>query len=170
MIVSGPSGLRSGSPPPSTAVELVEAVAHDLADPVLVLGDPLGREAALEQRLQAVMLRRVLRDEHAALHLERHDRVGQRRDPSELRAEGLPVHRHRAYVVPAHDRVEACLARELRDVCGPVDRALVAQTLEKLVRRPLHPLRALADDDLVERCFVGALLVFPKRHGGHPNS
>ena len=57
------------------ALELVEHVARDRADLVLVLGDPLRREAALEERLDAVVLGRVHPDEHRLDQLERHRRV-----------------------------------------------------------------------------------------------
>ena len=50
------------------------------ADLVLVLGDPLRREAALEERLEPVVLGRVHRDEHRLLQLERDDRVRERGD------------------------------------------------------------------------------------------
>ena len=63
------------------AVEAVERAGGDLADLVLVLGDPLRREAALEQRLEPVVLGRVHADEHRLGQLERDDRLGQRRDP-----------------------------------------------------------------------------------------
>ena len=53
------------------AVEPVEHADGDLADRVLVLGDPLGREAALEERLEAVVLGRVHPDEHRPRELER---------------------------------------------------------------------------------------------------
>ena len=43
----------------ATAGDAVEHALGDRADPVLVLGDPLRREAALEEHLQAVVLRRV---------------------------------------------------------------------------------------------------------------
>jgi hypothetical protein len=46
------------------ALEPVEHADDDRADLVLVLGDPLRREAALEERLEAVVLGRVHPDEH----------------------------------------------------------------------------------------------------------
>ena len=48
----------------SRPVEPVEHADGDLADLVLVLGDPLRREAALEERLEPVVLGRVHADEH----------------------------------------------------------------------------------------------------------
>ena len=53
----------------------VEHLDRDRADRVLVLGDPLRREAALEERLQTVVLGRVHADEHRLLQLQRQDRV-----------------------------------------------------------------------------------------------
>ena len=80
------------------ALEPVQHLDGDRADLVLVLGDPPRREAALEERLEAVVLGRVHPDEHALLQLERDDRVGQRGDAAELGGVGLPV---------AADRVDA---------------------------------------------------------------
>ena len=57
------------------ALEPLEHVDRDRADRVLVLGDPLRREAALEERLDPVVLGRVHADEHRLLQLERQDRV-----------------------------------------------------------------------------------------------
>ena len=57
------------------ALEPIEHLDGDRADRVLVLGDPLRREAALEERLDAVVLGRVHPDEHRLLQLERQDRV-----------------------------------------------------------------------------------------------
>ncbi len=51
--------------------EPVEHAHGDRADRVLVIGDALGRETALEQRLQAVVLGRVHADEHRARQLDR---------------------------------------------------------------------------------------------------
>ena len=55
------------------ALEPVEHVDDDRADLVLVVGDPLRREAGLEQRLDAVVLGRVHPDEHRPHQLERED-------------------------------------------------------------------------------------------------
>ena len=48
----------------SPSLDPVEDVDGDLADRVLVLGDPLRREAALEERLEPIVLGRVHADEH----------------------------------------------------------------------------------------------------------
>ena len=53
------------------AVEAVEHVGDDLADALLVVGDPLRREAGLEQRLDAIVLGRVHADEHRPRELHR---------------------------------------------------------------------------------------------------
>ena len=55
------------------ALEPVEHVDGDRADLVLVVGDPLRREPALEERLEPVVLGRVHPDEHRPRELERED-------------------------------------------------------------------------------------------------
>ena len=70
------------------ALEAVEHVADDRADALLVVGDPLRREAALEQRLDAVVLGRVHADEHRPRELERED-LGEHGHAAELRGVGL---------------------------------------------------------------------------------
>ena len=123
------------------AVEAVEHVARDRADLVLVLGDPLRREAALEERLEAVVLGRVHADEHRLLELERQDRVGERRDAADLRRVGLPVAADGVDVVGRGDRPVAGLVGVVGDALGPVHGAPRAQLLEELVRRPVLPQR-----------------------------
>ena len=132
------------------ALEPVEHVAGDLADLVLVLGDPLRGEAALEERLEPVVLRRVHADEHRLHQLERDDRVGERGDAAVLGRVGLPVAADRVHVVLARDRPEAGLVGVLGDLRRPVDRALRAQPLEQLVRRAVGPELPLADLQPVE--------------------
>ena len=82
------SETRSHSSRPSSRSSTPQG---DLPDLVLVLGDPPRREPALEQRLEPVVLGRVVGDEHALLELERHDGVRQRGDAAELGRVGLPV-------------------------------------------------------------------------------
>ena len=48
----------------------VEHPDRDLADALLVVGDPLRREAALEQRLDAIVLGRIHADEHRLRELQ----------------------------------------------------------------------------------------------------
>ena len=91
---------------------------RDRADLVLVLGDPLRREAGLEERLEAVVLRRVHPDEHRARELERQDRVGQRGDPAELGGVRLPVAADGVDVVGRRDRPVAGLLRGSRRFCA----------------------------------------------------
>ena len=98
----------------SPVAEPVEDVDRDRPDRLLVIGDPLRREAALEQRLEAVVLGRVHADEHRLLELERQDRVGQRRDPRR-RGVGLPVAADGVDVVGRGHRPEALLVRVLGD-------------------------------------------------------
>ena len=86
----------------------------DLADRGLVRGDPLGREAGLEQHLQAVVLGRVHADEHRAQQLER-EALGHRGDAAELGRVRLPVAADRVDVVGPGDRPEAGLVRVLGD-------------------------------------------------------
>ena len=124
---------------------------RDRADRVLVLGDPLRGEAALEERLEPVVLGRVHADEHRLDQLQRHDRVGERGDPAPLGRVGLPVAADRVDVVGEGHRPEAVLLRVLGDPLGPVDRTLAAHALEQLVGRPVEPALAVADQDLVQR-------------------
>ena len=134
------------------SLEPVEDRRGDRADRVLVLGDPLRREAALEERLEPVVLRRVHADEHRPDQLERHDRVGQRGDPAELGGVGLPVAADRVDVVGRGDRPEAGLLGVLGDPSrssGPGTRE--RSSLEQLVRRPVLPELALGDKHFVER-------------------
>ena len=65
------------------AVESVEHVADDRANALLVVGDALGREAALKQRLDLVVLGRVHADEHAAHEFQRED-LSEHRDAAEV--------------------------------------------------------------------------------------
>ena len=69
-------------------LQAVEHLARDRADALLVVGDPLRREAPLEERLDAVVLGWVLADEHRAHELERED-LGEHRHAAELRGVGL---------------------------------------------------------------------------------
>ena len=79
----------------------VEHARGDRADLVLVLGDPLRREAALEERLEPVVLGRVHPDEHRLRELEREDRLGERRDAAALGGVRLPVAADGVHVVGA---------------------------------------------------------------------
>ena len=139
------------------AVEPVEDADRDLADRVLVLGDPLRREAALEERLEPVVLWRVHADEHRLDQLQRHDRVGERRDPAALGRVGLPVAADGVDVVGQGHRPEAVLLGVLADLLEPVHRALRAHALEQLVGRSLRPMLAVADQDFVQRRLSGRL-------------
>ncbi len=132
-----------------TAGHAIEHVTHDRADRALVRGDALGREAGLEECLDAVVLGRVHPDEHRPRELERED-VRQRGDASEFGGVRAPVAADRVDVIRPRDRPEPWLARELGEALGPVDRALVAQALEQLVRRSPLPQLTLGDEDLVE--------------------
>ena len=121
-----------------TAVEAVEHVDRDRPDRVLVRGDPPGREARLEQRLQAVVLGRIHADEHRLRELEReaargrHDATAFPRSTSPVAADGVDV-------LGGGHRPEAGLLGELFEALGPVDRALAAHLLEQLVRRTVPP-------------------------------
>ncbi len=121
---------------------------RDRPDLVLVLGDPLRREPALEESLEPVVLGRVHRDEHRGHQLER-DRVRERHAAAALGGEGLPVAAHGVDVLRRDDRPEAGLVRVVLDL-RPVDRTLVPQAFEDLVRRPVPPVLRVADVDLVE--------------------
>ena len=82
------------------ALEPVEDADDDLADLVLVGGDPLRREAGLEERLEAVVLGRVHADEHRPRQLDREDLVDHD-DAAEFGGVGLPVAADRVDVVGA---------------------------------------------------------------------
>ena len=120
------------------ALEPVEHADGDLADRVLVLGDPLRREAALEERLEAVVLGRVHPDEHRPRQLERED-AGERRDAAELGGVGLPVAADRVDVVGGRDRPEAGLLGELSNLAVQCTGHFAAHLLEQLVRRAVGP-------------------------------
>ncbi|UUY04522.1 hypothetical protein LRS13_03010 [Svornostia abyssi] len=137
-----------------TAFEPLEHVDRDLADGGFVLRDPDGREAALEQRLDAVVLRRVHPDEHGLLELEREDRVLQRGEAADLRGVGLPVAADLVDVVSGRDGPEARLVGVLGDAVGPVDRALRAHLAKQLVRRAVVEMLPVADADAFERCLA----------------
>ena len=67
----------------------VEHPVDDLPDPLLVLGDPPRREAALEQGLDPVVARRVHRDHLLLLTLERDPEVVEDHDPADVGGERL---------------------------------------------------------------------------------
>jgi hypothetical protein len=136
------------------AVKALQHADGDLADRVLVVGDPLRREAALEERLEAVVLGRVHADEHRLDQLQRQDRVGERGDAADLGGVGLPVAADRVDVVGSGRRPVAVLLGVLGDPRRPVDRALGAHPLEQVIGRPVQPLLALGDKDLLDRRLV----------------
>jgi hypothetical protein len=119
-----------------------------------VLGDALGGEAPLEQRLQPIVLGRVHADEHRLLQLKRQDRVLQHGEPSELGGEGLPVAADLMHVVSRRHRPEAILVGVLAYVVGPVDRALAAKPPKQLERRPVLEIHPIADAHLIERRLI----------------
>ncbi|MFM9140399.1 MAG: cytochrome P450 [Solirubrobacterales bacterium] len=120
-------------------VEAVEHAARDLADLVGVLGDPLRREAALEERLEPVVLGRVHADEHGLAELERQDGVGDRGDSADLRGVGLPVAAYVVDIVVGGDRPVTRLLGEVGHGRRPVDRALAAHAGEELAGRAVLP-------------------------------
>ena len=132
----------------------VEHLDRDLADRVLMLGDPLRCEAALEQRLDAVVLGRVHADEHALLQLQR-DRVGEARHAASLGRIGLPVEADLAHVRGAGHRPHALLVGVLVDL-APLHGALPPQLLEQLVGWPVLPVLAVGDVERLQ--LLGAQL------------
>ena len=78
---------------------------------VLVRGDPLRGEAALEERLDAIVLGRVHADEHRPRELERDHQVGGG-DSAQFRGVGPPVVADRRDVLGARYRPEPGLLRE----------------------------------------------------------
>ncbi len=135
-----------------TPVETVEGAERDRTDLVLVLGDALGREATLEERLEPVVARRVHPNEHRALQLDRND-VVRAREPLRRRV-GLPVAADLVDVFRSRDRPKALLVLVLGDRLCPVDRALAPEPLELLVRRAVEPVLAVCHTELLER-YVG---------------
>ena len=107
-----------------TTLEAIEHLARDRADLILVLGDPLGREPTLEQRLDPIMLGRIHPDEHRALQLQRQPGIGRRREAPELGGVGLPVAADRVHVIGLRHRPVAGLVGEVDHARRPVHRAL----------------------------------------------
>ena len=120
---------------------------------VLVGGDPLRREARLEEHLEPVVLGRVHADEHRPHQLER-EPVGDRGDAAHLGGVGPPVAADGVDVLGPGDRPVAGLVGVLGDARGPVDGALVAQPGEQLVRRAVEPELPLGHQHLVEIAFA----------------
>ena len=120
------------------ALEPVEHAGDDLADLVLVGGDPLRREAGLEERLEPVVLGRVHADEHRPRQLDREDLVDHD-DAAEFGGVGLPVAADRVDVVGAWSPTRSRCGRELGHFRGPVDGALAAHLLEELLGRAARP-------------------------------
>jgi hypothetical protein len=135
------------------ALDRVEHPDGDPADLVLVLGDALGREAGLEQRLQPVVLRRIHADEHRLHQLQREDHA-HRRDPVALGRVGAPVAAHRVDVVRRGHRPEAGHVRELGHTLRTVHRAARAQVAEQLERRPVLPVLVIPHAHFVEPAAV----------------
>ena len=104
----------------------VQDVAGDVADPVLVLADPAGREALRADRAELRVPGRVGL-EHRLPDLELLVVELLQGDGAELRRVGPPVHVDRGQVVVAGDRPEAGVRRPLR---MPEDRVLGAQVIE----------------------------------------
>ena len=127
----------------------VEHPVDDPADPLLVLGDPLRREAALEQGLDPVVARRVHRDHLLLLALERDPEVVEDHDPADVGGERLPVQAHAAQVLGPGQRPEAGLVGVLVER-APVHRRLAAQAGEELVRRAVGPELEVAEVDLAQ--------------------
>ena len=126
------------------ALEAIEHVAGDVADALLVVGDPLRREATLEERLDLVVAWRVHADEHRPRELQRKD-LREHRHAAQFRGVGLPVAADRVHVLGRGHRPEAGLRGVLLDLPGPVHRALGAHLLEQLVRRAVLPQLALGE-------------------------
>ena len=122
---------------PLAARDARRAPIGDRADRVLVLGDPLRREPALEERLEPVVLGRVLGDEHRRVSSSGIAWVSPMTPPrSEEKVS--PVEADLADVGGLGDRPEAVLVRVLVDL-RPVDGTLAAQLLEELVRAGRSP-------------------------------
>ena len=150
---------RSHSPRGATRSRTPSAIARIASS---CCGDALGGEAAIEELLDPVVLRRVHADEHPLLELER-DHVRQAGDAAALGGEGLPVEADLADVLGLGQGPEPGLAGVLVDL-APVDRAAAAQLGEDLVGRAVLPVLAVGD---VERDQLGvAQLLGPGGGGG----
>ena len=101
-------------------------------------GDPLRREARLEQRLQTVVLGRVHADEHRLRELQRKAGRGHQHAAA-FGGVGLPVAADRVHVLRGRHRPEPRLLGKQFEALGPVDRALLPHLLERLVRRTVGP-------------------------------
>ncbi|CAB4871098.1 unannotated protein [freshwater metagenome] len=132
----------------------------DVPDALLVLGHAARVERPLDERLHAVVARRVGADQHVLRHVHR---VRDLRIPGELvhqqdralRGERLEVAADGGDVLVAHDRPEAALMLEVGKL-AEVQR-LAAQLREELVRRAVAPEVQVAEID-VRRGAHGATL------------
>ena len=145
------------------AVQPVEHLARDRADRILVVGDPLGREAALEERLDAIVLGRVHADEHRPGELHRERR--RRRDAAEFGGVGLPVAADRVDVLGGRHRPEAGLlgTSGAPEALGSVHRTLATHAPEHLVRRAVLPQRFLRQFNVADIAFDGRHVSLPCR-------
>ena len=114
-----------------------------------MLADPLRGEAALEQRLDPVVARRVHRDHLLLLGLERDPEVVEDHDPADVRGVRLPVEADRAQVGGAGQRPEPGLLRVVAER-APVHRGLASQAREQVVGRAGLPQLQVAEIDLIE--------------------
>ena len=114
-----------------------------------MVGDPLGREAGLEERLQAVVLGGIHADEHRPRQLEREDHVGGG-DTAKFGGVGAEVAADGVHVLRRGHRPVTRLLRKLVHPLGPVNGTLAAQPLEELVRRAIGPRLAIDDQDVLE--------------------
>ena len=111
-----------------------------------------GREAALEQRLDPVVARRVHRDHLLLLALERDPEVVEDHDPADVEENVCQSRLTAAQVGGPGQRPEAGLVGVLAER-APVDGRLAAQPGEELVRRAVVPELEVAEVDPVEvRC------------------
>ena len=130
----------------------VEHPVDDSADSLLVLGDPLRREAALKQGLDPVVARRVHRDHLLLLALERDAEVVEDHDPADVGGEGLPVEADLAQIGGSGQRPEAGLVGVVVER-APVQRRLAAQAGEQRVGRTLVPELEVAQIDPLQVLF-----------------
>ena len=144
-------------------VQSVEHLARDATYRILVGGDPLGREARLKERLDAVVLGRVHADEHRPGELQRQHAAGG--DAPAFGGVGAPVAADGVDVLGRRHRPEAGIVGtvgELPEALGSMDRTLGTHAPEHVVRRTVLPQRVLRQFNVTDIAFDGRHVNLPR--------